>query len=224
MLLCTEQDQISAVIIEREFSVVTRITDLTHPLSVDFKPYASESYSDPHYSAQTWCTVESQGYWVSQLALGTQTGTHIDAPAHFQSGAPTLEALPVENLIGEYFFVDLDSVDVDTPAAELVDGYEQQGILFVRSSSGSASVTRDHIRSLLSLAASVWVLVGDLHIAEAPPLELHRVLADAGVYLVENVSREEAVKIAAGGKLIALPLRLEGLSGAPCRVVVIEEL
>ncbi|HEY7475250.1 MAG TPA: cyclase family protein, partial [Vicinamibacterales bacterium] len=37
---------------------------------------------------------------VSRLTLGTHTGTHIDAPRHMIEGAPTLDQLPLDALIG----------------------------------------------------------------------------------------------------------------------------
>ena len=109
-----------------------KITDLTKPVNSDLEIYYHGDYSDPEFYAETWCTVESQGYWVSKLSLGTQTGTHIDAPAHFKSGAETLEALPIERLMGPYFLVNLDDVHPDLPPPSLVDEFERQQILFLK--------------------------------------------------------------------------------------------
>ncbi|HEY8199900.1 MAG TPA: cyclase family protein [Actinomycetota bacterium] len=44
---------------------------------------------------------------VSQLRLGTHTGTHVDAPAHFFDGAATADALPLDALIGDALVVDV---------------------------------------------------------------------------------------------------------------------
>ena len=37
---------------------------------------------------------------VSVLSLGSHTGTHVDAPHHFLDGASTVEALPLDALVG----------------------------------------------------------------------------------------------------------------------------
>src|SRR5512142_860820 len=88
-------------------SGMTEILDLTRVLDEHLPIFTSGSYSDPPLQIETWCTVEQQGYAVSRLSLGTQTGTHIDAPAHFTADGTTLEALPVQALMGRYLWVDL---------------------------------------------------------------------------------------------------------------------
>jgi arylformamidase len=70
------------------------IIDLTKSLDENLFIYTSGNYSDPHLQIEVWCTVQEQGYKVSRLSMGTQTGTHIDAPVHFIAGGATLEALP----------------------------------------------------------------------------------------------------------------------------------
>ena len=60
-----------------------RVLDLSKPLDSAIEIYSDGSYRDPPFEVSEWCSVESQGYRVSAVRLGTQTGTHIDAPAHF---------------------------------------------------------------------------------------------------------------------------------------------
>ena len=49
---------------------------------------------DPQFSWRTWTTVEQSGYLLEQItSLGTHTGTHISAPAHFHDGAKFLSEL-----------------------------------------------------------------------------------------------------------------------------------
>jgi len=40
---------------------------------------------------------------VSELTMGTHTGTHVDPPLHFIEGAPGIDAVPLEVLVGEAF-------------------------------------------------------------------------------------------------------------------------
>ena len=86
---------------------MAEILGLTKVLDEDLAIYTSGSYSDPPLQIETCCTVQQQGFTVSRLSMGTQTGTHIDAPAHFALDGATLEALPVQALIGRYLWVDL---------------------------------------------------------------------------------------------------------------------
>ena len=49
---------------------------------------------DPEFTFQTVATIPESGYLLEQItSLGTHTGTHISAPAHFIEGAPFLSDL-----------------------------------------------------------------------------------------------------------------------------------
>jgi kynurenine formamidase len=49
---------------------------------------------DPRFTYRIAATIEKEGYLLEQItSLGTHTGTHISAPAHFVEGAPYLSQL-----------------------------------------------------------------------------------------------------------------------------------
>jgi kynurenine formamidase len=199
--------------------------DLTKPINNSLEIYTENNYRDPDFSCIEWSTVEKQGYRVSALSLGTQTGTHIDAPSHFDSSGKCLEALPLEKLIGCYFLLDLPKDTNEGQVKTFCASYSEEAILFVRSDeSGVSFITRQALDILLELPSIVWVLDGDVRVVNGSPLEFHRLLALRGKYLIENLNTEMARRVRRGGELIALPLALVGTSGAPCRVVVKEAL
>ncbi len=196
------------------------ILDLTRVMDEHLPVYTSGSYSDPPLQMETWCTIEQQGYAVSRLSLGTQTGTHIDAPAHFDPNGAALDALSLQALMGRYMWVDLLRL-TQANLNELRSGYRQEGILFLTSSNPSMTeTTEDVLRALLDLPCMVWLTVYDVQVVGREPLYFHRALAAAGRYLIEDVDEVTASRVRPGGELIALPLRLAGVSGSPCRVVV----
>src|SRR5512133_2907000 len=116
-----------------ETNMNPEIIDLTKLLDENIYMYSEETYSDPPLLIEAWCTVQSQGYKVSRVSLGTQCGTHIDAPSHFMEGGAELGALPVETLMGKYLLLDLDQI-AQTGKAEF--DYQGEPILFLRSSAG----------------------------------------------------------------------------------------
>ena len=197
------------------------ILDLTKPLDCSLEIYVEHDYRDPDFSCVEWCSIEEQGYRVSALSLGTQTGTHIDAPAHFDSSGPCLEALSLDNLMGRYFLMDLPrNIDHDH-VKMLCHAYGDEPILFVRAdSSGLTTITQRALEELLNLPPVVWAVSGTMQVAAADSLEFHRVLARSGKFLIENLHAELVNEVRAGGELFALPLKLVGTSGSPCRVAV----
>jgi kynurenine formamidase len=194
--------------------MTTEIIDLTKLLDENLDIYAEDGYSDPPLLIEPWCVVQSQGYKVSRVSLGTQCGTHIDAPSHFFEGGADLGALPVDALMGKYFLLDLDEV-----ARNGKFDYQGEPILFLRSSSG-AEISEDVFKSLLAFPCRVWVIIYDIHIFGRDVFYFNRALAEAGKYLVENVDEQAAMRVKNGGEIFALPLNLVFTSGAPCRVVV----
>lgn len=195
------------------------LLDLTRVLDEHLPIYTSGSYTDPPLQVDAWCTVPQQGYAVSRLALGTQTGTHIDAPAHFIADGATLEALPLHALMGRYLWADLSQLNLN----ELRAAGRGESILFLASSSHAGSeISEDMLRALLDLPCMVWVIACGVHVSGRDALYFHRALAAAGIYLVEDVDEAAAAQVRPGGEIIALPLRLTGVSGSPCRVVVMQ--
>lgn len=190
--------------------MTTEILDLTKPLDETLPIYAEENYSDPPLVIDDWCSVQSQGYKVSRVSLGTQCGTHIDAPSHFMEGGADLGALSVDSLLGKYCLFDLEAGNLD---------YRGEPILFLKSKS-SVEISEEVFNSLLALPCRVWVIVFDISVKGRDVFHFNRALAQADKYLVENVDEDTAQLVKPGGELLALPLKLVATSGAPCRVVV----
>ena len=194
----------------------TEIIDLTKALDENLYIYSEGTYSDPPLKIEDWCSVQSQGYKVSRVSLGTQCGTHIDAPSHFLEGGAELGALPIEALMGKYFLLDLDDV---ARSGNTKFDYQDEPILFLKSNAG-IEISEEIFNSLLALPCRVWVIVYDVSISGRDVFHFNRALAKAGKYLVENVDERVAMRVKSGGEIFALPLRLVSTSGAPCRVVV----
>lgn len=198
-----------------------RPLDLTKPLDENLTIYAEGDYADPPFECRDWASIAREGFRVSRLVLGTQTGTHMDAPAHFLDGGAPLDALPVEQMMGRYVLLDLPAKASPEDLEHPLRAYRDQTILFLRTpQEGVAVLTRPAMERLLALPPVVWVLAGEIEVSESEPLEFHRMLARAGKYLVEDLDPQTAREVDPGGEIFVLPLRLTGTSGAPCRAVV----
>ena len=56
---------------------------------------------DPEVSIEPWLSIaRGSPVNVSRLSMGSHTGTHVDAPAHLREGAPGVDQLPLDVLIG----------------------------------------------------------------------------------------------------------------------------
>ena len=197
------------------------IVDLTKPLNSSFIPYSTGKYTDPPLKFLDWSSLHREGFRVTQLSMGTQSGTHIDAPAHFLEDGALLEALSPDHLIGEYYLLNLPDAASLSDISELLKTYHDEKILFLRTPENSSSeLSWEAMQKILSMPPALLVLAGIIKIENSEPFALHRLVAGAAKYLVEDLDQKEAHNLPAHGEIFVFPLRLIGVSGSPCRVIV----
>lgn len=170
---------------------------------------------------------------VSQLRLGTHTGTHVDPPYHFLPQGPTVDQLPLEVLIGPAQVIHLPGRQPVTPARleEALGASRPQRLLLRTGNSqlwaGGEPFTPGY--SAPDAAAARWLVqqgtrllgVDYLSVERFRPGDylVHRTLLGAGVVVVEglDLSAVEPGEY----QLVCLPLRIEGGDGAPARAVLL---
>lgn len=189
--------------------------DLTRPLNADLPIYAEPGYSDPPFAAERWCGIGSTGFEVWKLTLGTQTGTHIDAPSHFVSDAPSLDSLAVTDCMGPCFHVSNAALGSETPDRD----YAGEPLLFL-DGHPETTLAEGALQDLLALPPRVWIMAGAITVAGGEPFRFNRALADTGKFLVEDLDPTNLARIGRVGEAIVLPLRLTGVSGSPVRLLV----
>ena len=176
--------------------------------------------------------VEDAQVRVTRMALGVHTGTHVDAPLHFLSGAADVTTLALSTLIGPAQVYHLPDVDVITAAVltglDFPPGTER--VLFrTRNSTYWAEPAPTFHPDFVGVAldAAAWLiergvrLIGVDYLSVSPydqSVPVHTVLLQAGVILLEglNLNAIEAGRY----HLICLPLKLQGSDGSPARAVL----
>src|SRR5438132_8942917 len=99
------------------------IYDVSVPISERTPIYPG----DPGIEIGQWLSLAAgDAANVSVLHFGAHTGTHVDAPAHFIPGAPGLQSMSLEILIGEAHVVEISTdvitIDEDVIGASLPAG------------------------------------------------------------------------------------------------------
>lgn len=170
---------------------------------------------------------------VSELVLGSHTGTHCDAPRHFADDGAPVDALPLEALIGPARVVQLDAGVRAVGERELAP-FALAGTTRVLLRTGNSAQPldapfREEYAYLAPDGADYLVRLGVCLVGiDSLSIEqfhsghhrTHLTLLGAGVVIVEGL----ALGAVAPGTydLICLPLRLAGLDGAPARAVLID--
>lgn len=168
---------------------------------------------------------------VSELTLGSHCGTHVDAPLHMIPGGPGMESVPLESLLGPCRVLTVQSPIISEKQLMDMEIKEGERILLRTDPDGKYLKNGRFNPTVLSMRAAQ--LLASLHIRllgiDAPTVEnmelcdgeVHRTLLGAGITLLEGLCLQDATQ--EHYMLSALPLRLAGENGAPCRAVLFSE-
>jgi arylformamidase len=186
-------------------------------------------------------TVAEHGWNSRTLHLYSHSGTHMDAPLHFAAREGTIDRIPLEYCLLPAWVADMSGIE---PKALITVARLGEIAAKVRPGDGlllktgwSAHVDRpQYYRDNLprvSLELAAWCVERRVRLLGVEPpsvadvndlaevTEIHRVLLGAGIVIVEgltnlNALREERVFFG------ALPLKVEGGDGSPCRAFALE--
>ena len=82
---------------------VREVVDLSHPLHDDTPVHPG----DPVVRFLPAATVAADGYNVLHVRMGSQTGTHVDAPYHLLDDGARIDELPLEYFLGPAVVADV---------------------------------------------------------------------------------------------------------------------
>lgn len=155
---------------------------------------------------------------LTELTLGSHSGTHIDAPRHFIPGGLDVEHVGLRRAYGR-----CKVVETATPielTADMVDEYTHDGTKrlllkggFEITPESAQRMVDDGIRTIGTEAPTVG--------GEGTGTIIHRILLGAEILIIENLDLSRAEP--GYYTLSALPLRMADLDGSPVRAVLIEE-
>jgi arylformamidase len=173
---------------------------------------------------------------VSEIRLGSHTGTHIDPPSHFLDEGASAEHLPLDMMMGETTVADLRGtagpIGPDELDALSLTGEVTRLLLRTDNSAFWAADPRTFPDEYVCLSpeGARWVvdngigLIGidflSIEVRGAPHHPTHRTLLEAGVVILEGL---DLSGVQPGEyTLVCFPLKIAGGDGAPTRAVLLE--
>ena len=201
--------------------------DLSHPVSTGMPVYPG----DPEVQFASALTGANDGVAVERLSMGSHAGTHLDAPSHAIPGGRTVDAIPLDCLVGEALVLRAEvaaaqrirPTDLTIPAT-------LPGIVCIATGwdahFGTAEalrhpvVTHELAQTLWSRGARVLALDTLSPDPTAQPeqgMPVHEYWLGRDGVLVENLRGLATIPDAV--ELSLLPLRLAGVDGSPIRAV-----
>lgn len=169
---------------------------------------------------------------ITRIEMGSHTGTHIDAPWHMVDGGRRLNQIPIETLIGPTTVVeipgrrsiaraDLEKLTLTGVKRILFktdnsqhwnDGKFYEQFVYLEPEGAEYLVERD-----IKLVGIDYLSIDEFKSVEHPT---HFVLLRRNVVIIEGLNLS---RVAPGPyHMIALPLNLQDVDGAPTRVVLVD--
>ena len=102
---------------------IKKIVDLSWEFTAETPIYPG----DPEPSVTVATTLENEGYNLSTLVMGTQTGTHVDAPYHFSNSGETIDNMELDFFLGEAVVVRVTDKKADEAITlEDIEPYKEE--------------------------------------------------------------------------------------------------
>jgi arylformamidase len=179
---------------------------------------------DPKVRFAKTASILEDGVQVTEVSLGTHAGTHIDGPAHFIEGAAGVDQVPLDAVIGPCLVIDLTAAQ-GRICREVLDSclpVDHPPRLLLKTSRSDrkdeACLDQSAAHLLIERRTKLIGTEGmSIESAEGDG-SVHRALLSEGTVILEYID----LRAVAPGPyvLIALPLRLKGADGSPCRAVL----
>jgi arylformamidase len=206
---------------------VPRFLDVSVPLAAGIPVYPG----NPEFELLPVKRIAAGGSSnVSRVAMGTHTGTHVDAPLHFFDGGVGVDELALDLLIGRARVVDMPRRGGIT-ADDLARAGLREDLRVLLKTPNSALwngspfkqdytyLAEDGARHLVDHGVKV-VGIDYLSVEQfkKPGAPAHRALLAQGLVIIEGLNLSDAEP--GIYDMYCLPLRIAGGDGAPARVVL----
>jgi kynurenine formamidase len=212
------------------------IIDLSHSLAPIGLSYCA---GHPVFTSERVMTLARNGSNVSQLTIGSHTGTHLDAPVHFIEGAATVSDVDLSSLVGPAIVVDVRGKgfhgaitwdDIAPQAGKLspevalllCTGWSQhwgreEYMKSPHLSEEAAQKIMEH--GVRVVGIDVFSVDGEAPEGSREANAVHRLLLGNGILIAENLTNIEALLDGSAYSVSLLPLNLQGCDGSPIRAI-----
>jgi arylformamidase len=204
---------------------LAKIHDLSKVISNGILVYPG----DPEPRLEPLSTIDNNGVNVTRIALGSHTGTHVDAQSHFLAKGNRVDNEPLEKFVGEALVIDASRKHGEGITRQDLENHKVNAgdiILLYTGTGGTA--TRF---TYLEVSAAEWVVEHSVKCVGIDTLSLekygrkdapvHKMLLGKNIGIVENLANLEKF-VNRRLFFVCLPLPLGGADGSPARAVFLE--
>lgn len=205
-----------------------KIIDISWPLSPDATAYKDKNVIQFN-PTKTFATDKARE---TLITVGSHSGTHVDAPAHFMEHGGTVDSIDLNQLVGPCVVLDLTHVQATITRADLESFDIPQGSrVLCKTANSTLDATAPFNPKFIYIDAAAAEYLATKKIAaigvdylgierNQPGRETHLAFLSNNIPIIEGLRLKD---VSAGEYfLCCLPLSVVGLDGAPARVVLFE--
>ena len=211
-----------------------KIIDLSHTLSSDMLVYPGTERPVFQWLGRA----NSEGFNLTRFTMLTHTGTHIDAPKHFLDDVACVDEIPLQRLFGRanIFRYKKEPEGQEITLDDIVSSefqLEEDQIFILATGIEKFAETKRYNEKYPFPSEEVvnWLINKKIkaYMTDATAVDPvgtkdntnHHLLLGAGIPIVENLKNLYLIPKDKEFFISALPIKLKGRDGAPCRAVAL---
>ena len=217
---------------------IVRVVDLSHPVTSETQVYPGDPV--PHLTQHS--TIARDGFNLMSVSMGSQSGTHVDAPFHFDDDMLKIDELPLNLFVGPAVIFDCgelsprQEITISSLGSQLdsinrgdIAIFKTRWSLFYGTDEyfNNPYLNADLVAHLLDRGVLTFGLDA-INIDETPDddnpgvgFPAHHLIAEAGGVICENLTNLDAIDFAKP-TISLLPMKFIGIDGAPVRAVAMQ--
>lgn len=210
-----------------------RIIDLSIPITTTTPVYPG----DPLPVLTPAAEIDPDGYQVTSLQIGSHTGTHVDAPSHFQKDGERIDESELGKFMGSGVVIHVtgkqpeEKITLDDVREQLEKA--KSGVIVLFHTGWSKHIGTDLYFQHPYLAVEVvehllekgvrTFFIDALNVdpPDGSAFPVHEAITRVDGIIGENFCNFDQIDFD-DPLILALPLKLEGVDGSPVRAVAVE--
>jgi arylformamidase len=218
-----------------------RVIDLTMSITPSIKVYPGS----PQPSFIPWSTFDRHGYDSEAVFMSTHTGTHVDAPSHFKPGLASIDMISIDRLVSNAVLIrvqkqanqliekqDIGDQIRQGDAVVIATGWEKRSRSkkYVLENPGLSEQAARYLER--KRVNAVAIDCPSIDAGADSRFRAHNILLSCNILVVENLCNLDRVARSSSSRssgrsdavtftLIICPLKLEGATGSPARVLAL---
>ena len=191
---------------------IKKIVDLSWEFTADTPIYPG----DPEPSVTVATTLENEGYNLSTLVMGTQTGSHVDAPYHFSNEGATIDQMELDFFLGDAIVVRVtDKKAEEAITMEDIEPYKEQ---FFHHPYVNGEVAHYLVEQGVRFIGIDTINADQTGGTEFP---VHDLFSEKRLMIGENWAYFDRIDFE-NPYIIAIPMKVVGCDGSPVRAIAVE--